>query len=157
MGDWYPRSVTEGPSDTAYIIDGTIWKAYGRACGGAYVHELLGRPTEYESAQRQDFENGHILRSVDGEYAWAYLTGNVLVCYITGLVPWHTGPCWDADGTGMVDLPNEILGTILKWSNNPVQAYDERYDVNRDEWIDLPNDILGVILAWYDPALKFCS
>lgn len=52
----------------------------------------------------------------------------------------------------VIDLPNDILGTILAFSPGgygglPFEFADEaRFDVNGDGVIDQPNDILGVIL-----------
>ena len=59
-----------------------------------------------------------------------------------------------------IDLANDILGVILRYSANPTLPYDASYDrgpsTGPNPWnmtapdgrIDLPNDILGVILQY---------
>ena len=61
-----------------------------------------------------------------------------------------------------IDLANDILGVILRYSANPVLPYDANYDRGPlkegavhpwslsapDGTIDLANDILGVILQY---------
>lgn len=52
-----------------------------------------------------------------------------------------------------VDLPNDIVGVNLRWTNEdgglPYEPWDDaRFDVNGDGRIDLPNDILSVINSW---------
>jgi len=58
-------------------------------------------------------------------------------------------------GDGVVDLPNDILGVILRFqmtSSNP--SWDAAFDINDDSVIDLPNDILGTILQFQLPCTQ---
>ena len=61
-------------------------------------------------------------------------------------------------GDGLVDLPNDILGVILrfnaKWGDDD---YALLYDVTGGGVIDLPNDILGTILAFNPSPPANCS
>lgn len=56
--------------------------------------------------------------------------------------------CFDVNGDGVIDLPNDILGVIqrfnARWGDD---NYALVYDVTGGGVIDLPNDVLGVILA----------
>ena len=57
------------------------------------------------------------------------------------------------NGDGVVDLPNDILGVILRFqmtSSHP--DWDPLFDINSDTVIDLPNDILGTILQFQLPC-----
>lgn len=80
-----------------------------------------------------------------------------------GLRDWFNSyDFYSVNGDGRVDLPNDILGVILRWTPQPSQPYDAAYDrgpmvanapgswsrAPADGVIDLPNDILGVILQW---------
>ena len=68
--------------------------------------------------------------------------------------PWDF---YDTNGDGVVDLPNDILGVILRFSPQGQAPYDAQFDrgpsAGPNVWnmtapdgvIDLPNDILGVI------------
>ena len=61
---------------------------------------------------------------------------------------------------GVIDLPNDILGVLLRWTPAPFFPYDHLYDrgpvLGPNAWnkdkadgiIDLSNDILGVIFQW---------
>ena len=66
--------------------------------------------------------------------------------------------CYDVSGDGLVDLPNDILGVILrfnaKWGDDD---YALLYDVTGGGVIDLPNDILGTILAFNPSPPANCS
>lgn len=67
---------------------------------------------------------------------------------------------YDTNGNRRVDLPNDILGVIARWSANPQQPYDAIYDRGPSEgpnaWnmtapdghISLTIDILGVVRQW---------
>ena len=61
--------------------------------------------------------------------------------------------CFDVNGDGVVDLPNDILGVIsrfnARWGDD---NYALVYDVTGGGVIDLPNDVLGVILAYHPDA-----
>ena len=57
------------------------------------------------------------------------------------------------NGDGVVDLPNDILGVILRFqmtSSHP--DWSDLFDINSDGVIDLPNDILGTILQFQLPC-----
>ena len=52
-------------------------------------------------------------------------------------------------GDGIVDLPNDILGVILRFQMTTAhENWADSYDINSDGLIDLPNDILGTILQF---------
>ena len=56
-------------------------------------------------------------------------------------------------GDGVVDLPNDILGVLLRFdmtSSDP--DWDPLFDLNGDGLIDLPNDVLGTILQFQLPC-----
>lgn len=82
-----------------------------------------------------------------------------------GMVPPSPDPLWtpllscpDTDGSGRVDLPNDILGVALRWQTvwdgppNPDSgmSYSLIYDTSGGNKIDLPNDILGTIIRWQE-------
>ena len=59
------------------------------------------------------------------------------------------------NGDGVVDLPNDILGVILRFgmlSTDP--DWSTLFDLNDDGVIDLPNDILGTILQFQLPCTQ---
>ncbi len=57
------------------------------------------------------------------------------------------------NGDGIVDLPNDILGVILRFGMTESNAeWDPLFDINNDGFIDLPNDILGTILQFLLPC-----
>lgn len=59
------------------------------------------------------------------------------------------------NGDGVIDLPNDILGVILRFQMTPDDPdWSPLYDLNRDEIIDLPNDILGTILQFQLPCTQ---
>lgn len=68
--------------------------------------------------------------------------------------------CHDLNRDGIVDLPNDILGTVLAFTEGsgegeraPSQYYRPEADSNRDGVVDLPNDILGTVLDFgVDPG-----
>ena len=66
--------------------------------------------------------------------------------------------CYDVNGDGLVDLPNDILGVIqrfnAKWGDD---NYALVYDVTGGGVIDLPNDILGTIIAFNPTLPANCS
>ena len=66
--------------------------------------------------------------------------------------------CYDVNGDGLVDLPNDILGVIQKfnarWGDD---NYSLLYDVSGGGVIDLPNDVLGVILAFNPSGPSDCT
>ena len=56
-------------------------------------------------------------------------------------------------GDGVIDLPNDILGVILRFQMNSTHPdWDPLFDINNDNIIDLPNDILGTILQFQLPC-----
>ena len=61
--------------------------------------------------------------------------------------------CFDVNGDGVIDLPNDILGVIsrfnARWGDD---NYALVYDVTGGGVIDLPNDVLGVSLAHHPDA-----
>jgi len=70
--------------------------------------------------------------------------------------------CPDTTGDGTVDLPNDILGVVLRFGTsygetNPDSGleYALIYDVSGGNVIDLPNDVLGVILRFGDQCPLF--
>ena len=59
------------------------------------------------------------------------------------------------DGDGIVDLPNDILGVILRFQMTSAHPdWSELFDLNSDGLIDLPNDILGTILQFQLPCTQ---
>ena len=66
--------------------------------------------------------------------------------------------CYDVNGDGLVDLPNDILGVIqhfnAKWGDD---NYSLLYDVTGGGVIDLPNDVLGTILAFNPSGPSDCT
>ena len=66
--------------------------------------------------------------------------------------------CYDVNGDGLVDLPNDILGVIqhfnTKWGED---EYALVYDVTGGGVVDLPNDVLGTILAFNPSLPSNCS
>ena len=70
------------------------------------------------------------------------------------------GPFGSLTLDGVIDLPNDILGVILRFSPQGAPPYDVRFDrgpqIGANHWqraapdgvIDLPNDILGIILQF---------
>jgi len=57
------------------------------------------------------------------------------------------------NGDGIVDLPNDILGVILRFQMSSADpSWDPAFDLNNDGIIDLPNDILGTILQFLLPC-----
>ena len=59
------------------------------------------------------------------------------------------------NGDGVVDLPNDILGVILRFQmtlDDP--DWSPLFDLNLDGVIDLPNDILGTILQFQLPCTQ---
>ena len=66
--------------------------------------------------------------------------------------------CYDVNGDGLVDLPNDILGVIqkfnAKWGDD---NYSLLYDVTGGGVIDLPNDVLGTIMAFNPIGPSDCT
>ena len=66
--------------------------------------------------------------------------------------------CYDVNGDGLVDLPNDILGVIqhfnTKWGED---EYALVYDVTGGGVVDLPNDVFGTILAFNPSLPSNCS
>ncbi len=57
------------------------------------------------------------------------------------------------NGDGVVDLPNDILGVILRFQMTESHPdWDPLFDINIDGIIDLPNDVLGTILQFQLPC-----
>ena len=59
------------------------------------------------------------------------------------------------NGDGVIDLPNDILGVIVRYqmtSSHP--DWDPAFDINDDGVIDLPNDILGTIQQYNLPCSR---
>ena len=59
------------------------------------------------------------------------------------------------NGDGVIDLPNDILGVILRFQmtlDDP--DWSPLFDLNLDGVIDLPNDILGTILQFQLPCTQ---
>jgi hypothetical protein len=56
-------------------------------------------------------------------------------------------------GDGAVDLPNDILGVVLRFQMTSADPnWSPLFDINSDGLIDLPNDILGTILQFNLPC-----
>jgi len=67
----------------------------------------------------------------------------------------NSSPGQKGTGDGIVDLPNDILGVVLRfgWTTaNP--AWHGAFDINHDGVVDLPNDILGTILQFQNQCLQ---
>lgn len=59
------------------------------------------------------------------------------------------------EGDGVVDLSNDILGTILRYQmDDSDPEWDPGFDLNDDGLIDLSNDILGTILQYGLPCVQ---
>jgi hypothetical protein len=57
------------------------------------------------------------------------------------------------NGDGVIDLPNDILGVILRFQMTSADPnWSPSFDLNSDGLIDLPNDILGTILQFQLPC-----
>jgi hypothetical protein len=59
------------------------------------------------------------------------------------------------NGDGVIDLPNDILGVILRFQMTSADPnWSPLFDINSDGLIDLPNDILGTILQFQLPCVQ---